>query len=64
MNKAKNPTSKHYALWNEFEVIDVLKTVLSKDEYIVWKDRLLNDTNFISNVTSLGRSRVALANKL
>ena len=34
MNKAKNPTSKHYELWNEFEAIDVLKTVLSKDEYI------------------------------
>lgn len=34
MNKAKNPTSKHYELWSEFEAIDVLKTVLSKDEYI------------------------------
>lgn len=34
MNKAKNPASKHYELWNEFEAIDVLKTVLTKYEYI------------------------------
>lgn len=33
-NKAKNPKSKHYELWNEFEAIDIIKNVLSKDEYV------------------------------
>ncbi len=33
-NKAKNPNSKHYELWNDFEAIDVIKNILSKDEYI------------------------------
>lgn len=33
-NKAKNPNSKHYELWNDFEAIDVIKTILNEDEYI------------------------------
>ena len=32
-NKAKNPQSTHYELWNGFEAIDVLKNSLTEDEY-------------------------------
>lgn len=32
-NKAKNPHSTHYELWNGFEAIDVLKNSLTEDEY-------------------------------
>lgn len=32
-NKAKNPQSTHYELWNGFEAIDVLKNNLTEDEY-------------------------------
>ena len=32
-NKAKNPNSKHYELWEDFEAIDVIKLVLTDDEY-------------------------------
>ena len=33
-NKVKNKNVSHYDLWNGFEAIDVMKQVLSKDEYI------------------------------
>lgn len=32
-NKAKNPNSKHYELWEDFEAIDVIKLVLTEEEY-------------------------------
>lgn len=32
-NKAKNPNSKHYELWEDFEAIDVIKLVLTDEEY-------------------------------
>lgn len=32
-NKAKNPNSKHYELWENFEAIDVIKLVLTEEEY-------------------------------
>lgn len=34
MNKAKNPNSKHYELWQDLEAIDIIKNTLTKDEYI------------------------------
>ena len=34
MNKVKNPNSKHYELWHDFETIDIIKNTLTKDEYI------------------------------
>ncbi len=30
----KNPNSKHYELWNDFESIDAIKKVLTADEYL------------------------------
>lgn len=33
MNKVKNPNAKHYELWNDFETIDIIKKVLTKEEY-------------------------------
>ena len=35
-NKAKNPNSKHYELWENFEAIDVIKLVLTDEEYKVF----------------------------
>lgn len=32
-NKVKNPISRHYEIWKDFEVIDIIKTQLTKDEY-------------------------------
>ena len=32
-NKAKNQKSKHYELWEDFEAIDVIKLVLTDEEY-------------------------------
>lgn len=32
-NKAKNPNSKYYELWEDFEAIDVIKLVLTEEEY-------------------------------
>ncbi len=32
-NKAKNPNSKHYELWNDFEAIDVISLCLTNEEY-------------------------------
>ena len=32
-NKAKNPNSKHYELWENFEAIDIIKLVLTDEEY-------------------------------
>ena len=32
-NKAKNPNSKHYELWENFEAIDVIKLALTDEEY-------------------------------
>jgi hypothetical protein len=32
-NKAKNQKSKHYELWEDFEAIDVIKLVLTEEEY-------------------------------
>ena len=32
-NKVKNPNSKHYELWEDFEAIDVIKLALTDDEY-------------------------------
>jgi len=34
MSKAKNPKVKHYELWDGFEALDVIKMVLTKEEYI------------------------------
>lgn len=33
-NKVKNPNIKHYELWNDFEVIDLIKNTLTAEEYI------------------------------
>ncbi|MFY4844618.1 DUF3310 domain-containing protein [Aliarcobacter butzleri] len=33
-NKVKNPNATHYEIWNGFEAIDIIKNILSKDEYI------------------------------
>lgn len=32
-NKVKNPAATHYELWNGFESIDVIKAVLTPEEY-------------------------------
>ena len=32
-NKVKNPNSKHYELWENFEAIDAIKLVLTDEEY-------------------------------
>ena len=32
-NKAKNPNSKHYELWENFEAIDIIKLALTDEEY-------------------------------
>jgi hypothetical protein len=32
-NKAKNPNSKHYELWENFEAIDLIKLALTYEEY-------------------------------
>ena len=32
-NKAKNPNSKHYELWENFEDINVTKLTLTDEEY-------------------------------
>lgn len=32
-NKAKNPNSKYYELWENFEAIDVIKLALTDEEY-------------------------------
>ena len=34
MNKVKNENVKHYNLWTDFEVIDLIKNTLTKEEYI------------------------------
>ena len=34
MSKAKNPNIKHYELWEGVEALDVIKTVLTREEYI------------------------------
>lgn len=34
MNKVKNAKSTHYHLWGDFEVIDLIKNQLTKEEYI------------------------------
>lgn len=36
MNKAKNPNSTHYHLWDGMESIDVIKKTLALYEYIGW----------------------------
>jgi len=33
-NKAKNKNISHYNLWDDFEVIDLIKNTLTKEEYI------------------------------
>ena len=33
-NKVKNKNVKHYDLWDGFEAIDIMKIVLSREEYI------------------------------
>ena len=33
INEVKNPKSKHYELWENFEAIDVIKLVLTDEEY-------------------------------
>ncbi len=33
MSKVKNPLSKHYELWNDLEAIDVIKAMLTPEEY-------------------------------
>jgi hypothetical protein len=33
MNKVKNSNAVHYELWNGFEAIDIIKDVLTEDEY-------------------------------
>ena len=33
-NKVKNPASTHYELWNGTEAIDVIKQMLTPEEYI------------------------------
>ena len=32
-NKVKNEKSKHYELWQDFEVIDLIKATLTQEEY-------------------------------
>lgn len=36
MNKAKNPSSTHYHLWDGMESIDVIKKTLTLYEYVGW----------------------------
>lgn len=33
-NNAKNPKSTHYELWNGVEAIDVMKEILTYEEYV------------------------------
>lgn len=33
-NKVKNPNVSHYDIWSGFEAIDVMKAILTKEEYI------------------------------
>ena len=33
-NKVKNPNVSHYDIWLGFEAIDIMKAILTKDEYI------------------------------
>lgn len=33
-NKVKNPNVSHYDIWQGFEAIDVMKAILTKDEYV------------------------------
>lgn len=33
-NKVKNKNVSHYKLWDDFQVIDLMKIILTKDEYI------------------------------
>ena len=33
-NKVKNPNVSHYDIWLGFEAIDVMKAILTKDEYV------------------------------
>ena len=33
-NKVKNKNVSHYNLWDDFEVIDLIKNTLTKEEYI------------------------------
>lgn len=33
-NSCKNPNSKHYELWNDFESIDAIENILTFDEYV------------------------------
>jgi hypothetical protein len=33
MNKVKNSNATHYELWNGFEAIDIIKDVLTEEEY-------------------------------
>jgi hypothetical protein len=33
MNKVKNSKATHYELWNGFEAIDIIKDVLTEEEY-------------------------------
>lgn len=32
-NKVKNPKSKHYELWEDYETIDAIKHLLTEEEY-------------------------------
>ena len=50
-NKAKNPNSKHYELWENFEAIDVIKLVLTDKDYQRIGKELAIDTK---NVLMLG----------
>jgi len=34
MNKVKNKNVSHYNIWNGFEAIDLMKTILTREEYI------------------------------
>ena len=34
MNKVKNKNVSHYDIWNGFEAIDLMKTILTREEYI------------------------------
>lgn len=33
-NLVKNIEAKHYKIWKDFEAIDIIKSTLTKDEYI------------------------------
>jgi hypothetical protein len=33
MNKVKNSKATHYEIWKDFEAIDIIKNVLTEDEY-------------------------------